>query len=298
MQQIRSIQRAIDRIESNLDQPIDIEALARDAAMSYWHFQRTFSAMVGEPIGRYIRRRRLAHAAARLIKFPSSLLDLALDYQFESHEAFTRAFKSEFNVAPSQWRDGHASIAFPRLKETITNETLETRYRHMNLQPEILRLPERAFIGLQARFISAASTEANNLQVIPQLWERFFAELPRIPAIETDSFYGLCQSLESRSLKRQHPDEALYLAAAQVALNAQSRDPFEKWTAPAGLYAKFVHRGHIEKIGQTMGYIYAQWFPQSGHQSAPGPDIERYPCSYDPFADHSELEIFIPIIPA
>src|ERR1043166_651970 len=61
--QLRAIQRALDLIEERLREPLRLADLARNVGMSLWHFQRTFSAMVGQPAGSYIRRRRLAEAA-------------------------------------------------------------------------------------------------------------------------------------------------------------------------------------------------------------------------------------------
>lgn len=295
MRQLLAIQRSLEQIENALTNSIAIETLAQDANMSYWHYQRVFSAMVGEPVGRYIRRRRIAHAAKRLFDFDGTLLDLALDYQFESHEAFTRAFKSELSVTPSDWRDGRGTITFPRPKENLTHHSIQKRYQHMNLTPEILTLPAQSFIGLQATFISASSEDANNLQIIPALWTQFFPLLPQIPTDEPGAYYGLCENLESRGVARQHPDEVLYLASARVPASSTIPDGMKCWTSPGGTFAKFTHQGRIEKIGETMGYIYGKWFPTSQYKQAPGPDFERYDHRFDPSSDESQLEIYVPI---
>lgn len=52
----------------------------------------------------YLRRRRLAFALREVRDSERSLLDIALDYGFSSHEAFTRAFKDAYGVTPSAYR--------------------------------------------------------------------------------------------------------------------------------------------------------------------------------------------------
>ena len=104
MPALLAIQRILARIERELDQPLPLDALARAAGMSRWHFLRTFSAMVGEPPARYIRRRRLSEAARLLHQTHRAILDVALAFQFESHEAFTRAVKAEVGMTPREWR--------------------------------------------------------------------------------------------------------------------------------------------------------------------------------------------------
>lgn len=295
MHQLNAIQGILDRIEDLITDPISIETLATQAGMSYWHFQRTFTAMVGEPVGRYIRRRRIAHAAKRLIDFEGTLLDLAMDYQFESHEAFTRAFKAELSATPSDWRTNRASILYPRHRERLTQEKLDQRYKNMTLRPEFVPLPSSHFVGLEARYLSATSEEADNMRVIPNLWVEFFKRVQEIPSSTPNVFYGLCDTPEARSLIRTHPDEAVYLAAAQVAPGFECPNTMQRWTSTAGLFAKFEHHGKVDTIGETMAYIYGKWFPESEYAERPGPDFNRFDQRFDPESDASVCEIYVPI---
>ncbi len=295
MHQLNAIQGALNRIEDLMTDPISIERLAKEAAMSYWHFQRTFTAMVGEPVGRYIRRRRIAHAAKRLMDFDGTLLDLAMDYQFESHEAFTRAFKAELSVTPSDWRSRRGSILSPRHREYLTQEKLNQRYKNMTLLPEFVTLPSSTFIGLESRYLSATSEEANNMRVILKLWVDFFTRVGELENQTPDTYYGLSNTPEALDLAREHPDEGIYLAAAQVAPDFECPDGMKRWTSTEGLYAKFEHIGPVDTVGETIAYIYGKWFPESEYTERGGPDINRYDKRFDPHSDSSVLEIFVPI---
>ena len=64
-----------------------------------------------------------------------------------------------------------------------------------------------------------------------------------------------------------------------------------------GTFAIFIHRGPIEKIGDTVGEIYRTWLPQSGYQHG-GFDVELYDHRFQIDSDESEMEYWIAITPA
>jgi AraC family transcriptional regulator len=85
--------------------------LAREAGASTSTFQRAFSRIVGESPKQYTRRLQLERAALALLGSDASVLDVALDAGFESHEGFTRVFSRHFGTAPSEFRKRHAHLA-------------------------------------------------------------------------------------------------------------------------------------------------------------------------------------------
>jgi AraC-like DNA-binding protein len=68
MDHINRLNRTIEYIEANLDKNIHLELLAGKFALSKYHFHRIFKALIGEPPGRYIEKRRLSKAASELIE--------------------------------------------------------------------------------------------------------------------------------------------------------------------------------------------------------------------------------------
>ncbi len=83
--------RAVDYIENNLTGEIDLSVAARYACCSVWEFQRIFSFMAYVSVGEYIRRRRLALAAADIQSGNDKIIDIALRYGYDSPAAFSRA---------------------------------------------------------------------------------------------------------------------------------------------------------------------------------------------------------------
>ncbi|WP_054871150.1 helix-turn-helix transcriptional regulator [Caloranaerobacter sp. TR13] len=98
------IQRSLDYIEENLKSSIEIEMVAQESYMSISNFYRMFYALVGHTVKDYIRKRRLSCAANELLNTKKRIIDIALDYQYESQEAFTRAFRNYFEITPGRYR--------------------------------------------------------------------------------------------------------------------------------------------------------------------------------------------------
>jgi AraC family transcriptional regulator len=109
------VQKAIDYIESNLENGIDLEKVAAEAYMSSSNFYRLFFALTGFTVKEYIRRRRISRAASYLKESTENILDIALRHSFESNEAFTRAFKRLTGYPPSAFRKSKLTYHFERV---------------------------------------------------------------------------------------------------------------------------------------------------------------------------------------
>lgn len=104
LETVKLINQAIVYLERHLCAPVSIEQAAAAAGYSRSHFSRTFARLTGLTPAGYLRKRRLSAAAHELIHSPKRILEIALDYQFQSQEAFTRSFQQEFGVNPGGYR--------------------------------------------------------------------------------------------------------------------------------------------------------------------------------------------------
>jgi AraC family transcriptional regulator len=80
------------------------EELARRVHLSRCHFDRVIAATAGEPPARFRRRVLLERAAYRLVTSAGTILDVAVEAGYSSHEAFTRAFNRAYGLTPARWR--------------------------------------------------------------------------------------------------------------------------------------------------------------------------------------------------
>ena len=101
---VQAVQRMQDYIDANLNRQITLISLARAAGYSPSHADRIFRGLTGKAPFDYIRSLRLTKAALRLRDNPGKIVDVALEFVFDSHEGFTRAFSREFGVNPRKYR--------------------------------------------------------------------------------------------------------------------------------------------------------------------------------------------------
>lgn len=101
---INAVQRMQDYIEDNLKMPITLYDLSRASGYSPWHALRVFKELTGKTPLEYIRSLRLSRAALCLWEKEAKIIDVALDFAFDSHEGFTRAFSSKFRITPQNYR--------------------------------------------------------------------------------------------------------------------------------------------------------------------------------------------------
>lgn len=106
----QQVQNAIDFIEENLTRRVTCEEVAIKANMSLRNFYNYFWIISGFKYGVYLRRRRLTLALSLLKETKSSILNIALQLGYESHESFTRAFKTEYGLTPLRYRKSRQDL--------------------------------------------------------------------------------------------------------------------------------------------------------------------------------------------
>lgn len=111
----KSMNEVIEYIENNLTGNINYSFVAQLLNCSEWEFRRVFSMLAQVPISEYIRRRRLSLAVGA-IKNGEKIIDVAVQYGYESPAAFSRAFRNFFGIAPSLARGKEETLKlYPRL---------------------------------------------------------------------------------------------------------------------------------------------------------------------------------------
>ncbi|MBX3086036.1 MAG: helix-turn-helix transcriptional regulator [Anaerolineae bacterium] len=98
---IHTVQRYI---REHLDEPLHRDVLANVANFSVPHLHRIFTGCVGENIATYIRRVRLERAGQKLRMGAVDITEVALAAGYQSHAAFSKAFRQQYGLSPSEFR--------------------------------------------------------------------------------------------------------------------------------------------------------------------------------------------------
>lgn len=122
MNDVRQLQAAVDFMEENITEEMEIEEIAKKACMSPFHFQRVFSVLCGYTVGEYLRNRRLSLAAEALNATEDTILDIAMRFSYDTPEGFTRAFHRYYGVTPSAARD--RGLKLPEFGKLSVQKTL------------------------------------------------------------------------------------------------------------------------------------------------------------------------------
>ena len=98
------IQTLIEWIDEHIDQPLNIDVVAKKSGYSKWYLQRMFRTVTHQTLGDYIRQRRLLLAAEALGPRNALFFDIAMDLGYVSQQTFSRVFRREFDRTPSDYR--------------------------------------------------------------------------------------------------------------------------------------------------------------------------------------------------
>lgn len=104
----KNIQVIVDEIDECIrqhrDEALTLQFLSRKLGYSEFYTMRKFKDISGIQFRHYLRLRKLAFALKEVRDSEKGLMNIAFDYGFSSHEAFTRAFKESYGVTPSEYR--------------------------------------------------------------------------------------------------------------------------------------------------------------------------------------------------
>jgi len=116
----------LKHIHFHLDEKLDLDKLASIAMVSKHHFHRIIKAYLGEALGAYINRIKV-ETGAKLLKYSeNSITDIAYKIGYETPTSFSKSFKKQFGVTPSQFRK-NPNYSFEMIKSSSkkTNFSLE-----------------------------------------------------------------------------------------------------------------------------------------------------------------------------
>lgn len=271
------IQNALQYIEDNLTENLQIEDIAAKAYVSPFYFQRIFSVLCGFTVSEYIRNRRLSLAAQELSADNVKVIDIALKYGYDSNDSFTRAFTKFHGISPSSAKEKGAKLkAFApvRIKLTLEGGTM--------MEYRILEKAAFTVMGKSRRFCSDTSYEE-----IPKFWQEHMSSGENKIVC---GMYGICLDGDGKNFD--------YLIADNYLPWNEIPEGYVTKVIPAGTWAVFPCRGALPKALQDVNTkIWSEWLPNCKEYKLAGNyNLEVYLTPPQENPDDYYSEIWVPVI--
>jgi AraC family transcriptional regulator len=283
MNWISTLNKALEYIESNLENEVEIKKIAQICLCSEYNIQRVFSVLSGVTLGEYTRNRRLSKAAVDIRETDMRIIDIACKYGYESADAFSKAFKNFHGISPKEGRIRNNKLkTYPKLHfSMIIKGGKEMKNR-------ITEKEEFRVIGVKRSYKNVEEGTKD----IPKFWEEFNAsskcsELCSKMDGDIKGILGLC---------RPHETGAGYDYYICVNSNAEISGKYEEFVVPKATWMVFEAKGKLpESVQSVTTRIYEEILTGSEYKHDNKPDFEVY-LSEDITDENYVTEIWVPVV--
>lgn len=281
--------RVLIYIQEHLDSKLSLEQLAEIAEFSPYHFHRIFRSIVTENVTEYVRRLRLERAARALKNSTQSITTLAFDAGYETHESFSRAFRTMFGESPSQFRKKYTNTETPvafHFQRTFPIKKLQEISEGVapNISVEIHEIESLslAFFRHTGMYTKESIEKANDVIV------EYFKK-KKMPQEEMQVIGILYDDPEITPA-----DKLRYDACVIVDSLFEPNGTIGLQYIAGGDYAVMSHNGSIDTVEQTILRFYGDWLPFSKREVRSKPLFFRYIFEKNSI---SSINIYIPLEP-
>lgn len=308
---LNRIEKILDYIHHNLEQPITVSDLAEKSCWSRWQFQRVFSDATGLSVAQYIRELRLSNAAERLINTKERHLDIAIDCGFDSEISFSRSFKKLFGHSPRDYRliGKRQGIKTP-IKYTTPDVTSYWTKPHAYPQVRIESKDDFVLYGLGELIDGPFSIQPNFKESVPKIWQTLLQTLPShlLAQLRQHTTLGVIDT----NYHKANQNRLKYWAGLPVfsntdSLGADIANDIEEAVLnshqnssihiPKQEYAVITVKGEVSLLEQAVKWFILHWLPESNYHGVAGYELELYPPNYNPLDPNGYMEYWLPIEP-
>jgi len=241
---VKRILKVLIYIEENIDEELTMDELARVACYSPFHFHRIFQAIVGETIHQYVKRLRMQRAAGKLRYTERPVTEIALDTNYDTPSAFTKAFKQFMGASPKRYRALYVAV------NTMTQKIKELPM----IKPDKI---EKNLPDLSLLFVR----RYGNYTQSP--WEAWQAMIGFINENHLDRSKMRYFGLSHDDPQVTSEDKLRYDAAILVPQGAKEKGEIGRQVLKGGKYAIFTHHGSYYGLEEAFNRIFLKWLPDS-----------------------------------
>lgn len=295
MDWLKRMNRALDYVENNLINEIDMNVVAQMACCSSYNFQKMFSFITEISLVEYIRRRRLTLAAFEIQNSDVKIIDVSLKYGYESPVSFSRAFQALHGIAPSLARnDGVILKAYLRISFQISIKgENEMEYRIET---------KEAFdiFGIETIGSSIGDDSYQNPAELWQkchkngLYEKLFKDSGNLPPFISQD---LCKIHGAANYRKTEENTFPYMLCCFVGNNSNT-EGYNITHIPAQTYAifpskKFRWDKDFSTVLNTLQKrFYSEWLPTSNYEKVDGAEFEIYGGN----EEYGYIELWYPVV--
>lgn len=313
------INKAIDYIETHYADELSLDMLAETACFSKYHFHRVFASLMGETLFEFIQRIKLQKAATKLnANRDIPIADIAYDCGFSSPSVFARAFKEQFGMSASDWRESSCNMDSNLSKqEGKTSKTLSNKWQLIDSTTSYfcnvnnLPITKWSCKMLNTDELTVEVKECEPFDVMyvrhigpykgdSSLFGRLFGQVcnwagPRGLIVGGKTKF-LCVYYDDPEITEE--SKLRLDVALSVPTDTKVDAPFGKSTIPGGKYAVCLFNMGPTDYQDAWNFLYGQWLPQSGYQPDSRPCFENYLSSpADDPNGYCQVEIYVPVVP-
>lgn len=266
------IAKAVEYIEENLKNEIDLSTCAKACGYSQYHFLRVFKELTGLTPVNYIRKRRITEIAKLICDNEEYISEIAFSYGFNSKENFIRAFKAEHNILPKEYKNSKNSL---KLYEPLSFELIPFK-----VEPKI--------IDIEAFSLTVYESDE---KYPPNFWNKYNAKNLSLRLSGGD----ICEDFGVSDWNEDKNRLDYYIGISTNEAKGDLSDTQEIYIN-SGKYAVFqtpqsTHIGFVNNIHHTWEYISKIWLPNSEYERTGGYEFESYVEQSRAFSE----KIYIPI---
>lgn len=158
------------------------------------------------------------------------------------------------------------------------------------MEPKIVSREQEFVVGMGGSFIPKSVPEIN------QLWGKFLARRNEIKNAKPGIALGICCKSHP-AIERKDVNSIIYIAAVPVTQGLENEIPegMVSYTISAGKYAVFTHKGALQKLPETLDYIWGEWASSAKFKRREAADFELYDERFDSEKLEGEIDIYVPI---
>jgi AraC family transcriptional regulator len=295
----QTLQIILNYIDDNITDEINIAMITEKAGYSAYHLSRIFTKTIGISVMSYVTWRKLQYALYDLSQ-GKKVIDVAMEYGFETHGGFTKAFVHWFGFPPSLC---HLRIKVsPPMKMNVN--MLENKFFGGNaMNPHIIELTPFSVVGYPSRH---TKINMKNTADAPTFWNTINLDYSTILTKLYDAFpkskhceISMCYDVD------ENTGEFTYMLGRGIDNPddlANIQPDMTRVDITGGLYAIFstppVAESYIQAAQETWNEIFLHWLPQSEFEF----DETRHDFEYHDLRDHGwyfggklQIDICIPI---